>query len=192
MKNLVLATLIGLSAQTTFALGIGLDLGLNLGLGLGQIATGGNGCPNGSVTVRESDRGLTLYYSNDMTAGQDWEKRIERISCNVRLPINVPAGLRLVTESRTQGFAWVEGDEVKVREELFLVGSRGEVVERKLSTGDFTLEAPEHGHLRSGCGQDVILAANLSATVLKKSGSLTDSFVAVDKTVIKIKFERCD
>ena len=187
MKTLLLALIFNVAAVLFFSTAFANSAG--------GIAAAGNGCPNGNIQVEQDEldpSSLVVRYSDQMQAGQDAARRLERVSCNLRIPLEVPQGMRLTVEVATTGFSWVDGDRVSARQELFLAGSQGIVDEQQLESSDFLLGVPVGQVVQTACGQATILALNLNGTVIKKASSLTDSFVAFDKSVLRFTWEQCD
>ncbi|AZZ37735.1 hypothetical protein CIK05_13320 [Bdellovibrio sp. qaytius] len=187
MKTLLLALMFNLAAVLFFSTAFASDAG--------GIASGGNGCPNGDIQVEQDEldpSSLVVRYSDQMQAGQDGARRLERKSCNLRIPLDVPQGMRLTVEVATVGYASVNEDRVSARQELFLAGAQGIVDDQQLSSGDFLLGIPVGQVVQTACGQSTILALNLNGTVLKKANSLTDSLLAIEKSVLHFTWEQCD
>jgi len=186
MKTLLLALAFNLAAVLFFSTAFASNAG--------GIAAAGNGCPNGDIQVdldEEDSSSLVIRYSDQMQAGQDSARRLERKSCNLRIPLEVPKGLRLTVEVATIGFASVDDDRVSARQELFLVGSLGIVDDQQLDSGHFLLGVPVGQVVQTACGESTILALNLNGTVIKKAHSLTDSLLTIEKTVLRFAWEQC-
>lgn len=186
MKTLLLALIFNIAALMFFSTAFAQA---------GQIVAGGNGCPNGDIQIEQDDfepESLVVRYSEQMQAGQDSSKRLERKSCNLRIPLDIPKGLRLTVEVATIGYASVDGDRVSAQQELFLAGSLGIVDEQQLQSSHFLLGIPVSQVVQTACGQSTILALNLNGTVIKKAHNLTDSFLSFEKTVLRFHWEQCD
>lgn len=187
MKTLLLALMFNLAAVLFFSTAFADSAH--------GIAAAGNGCPDGDIQVdidQNDSSNLVIRYSDQMQAGADAKRRVERKSCNLRIPLEVPEGLRLTVEVGTIGFASVEGDRVYARQELFLAGDQGDAHERELQTGHFLLGVPAGQRVQTACGQSAMLALNLNSTVVKKSfQAMQDSFIGIDKTMLRFTWEQC-
>lgn len=185
MKTLLLALIFNIAALMFFSTAFAQA---------GQIVAGGNGCPNNDIQIEQDEfepESLVVRYSDQMQAGQDSSKRLERKSCNLRIPLDIPKGLRLTVEVATIGYASVDGDRVSASQELFLAGEQGIVDEQQLQSGHLLLGIPVGQVVQTACGQSTILALNLNGTVIKKAHSLTDSFLSFEKTVLRFHWEQC-
>ncbi|MES2801462.1 MAG: DUF4360 domain-containing protein [Bdellovibrionota bacterium] len=186
MKTLLLALIFNIAALMFFSTAFAQA---------GGIAAAGNGCPNGEVQIEQDEYEpelLVVRYSEKMQAGQDSSKRLERKSCNLRIPLDIPQGLRLTVEVETMGYASVDRDRASASQELFLAGEQGIVDEQQLQSSHFLLGVPVGQLVQTACGQSTILALNLNGTVIKKAHSLTDSFLSFEKTVLHFHWEQCD
>ena len=187
MKTLLLALVFNMAAVLFFSTAFASSAG--------GIIAAGNGCPNNDVQIEQADFDpsvLTIHYSDKMQAGLDSARRLERVSCNLRIPLQVPQGMRLTVEVATTGYSWVDGDRVSARQELFLAGSQGIVDEQQLETGDLLLGIPAGQVVQTACGQETMLALNLNGTVIKKAQSLTDSVLVIERTHLRFTWEQCD
>ena len=157
----------------------------------------GTGCPAESATIVQSENGYSLSFDSYLAIA-DSEKSLDRKSCNIALPVKIPAGLKVsIASTELTGFAFVPKDgQAQMSVQSFLAGGdQGEKSDLKFDPGfrgavDFMPELSEDHW--SQCGQDAILRVNTSVLVQSgKSGGR--SIVLVDSgSLANIKVQRCD
>jgi hypothetical protein len=177
-------------------------------LELGQPAYGGNGCPQGSasVSLTEDRKTMSVLFDHFIAeAGSTTGRRIDRASCNMRIPVRPMPGYSVaIIQADYRGFNAVPAGSASTtfNSEFFFVGSRGPKTTRKFTgplADEFTISADSAAAVWSPCGQEVILAVNSSATAISNSAMQQTMMVvdSVDMTThdlglqYSLSFRRC-
>lgn len=101
------------------------------GLKLGQPAYGGTGCPAGSasVTLSPDETALSILFDAYLAeAGSVTGKTVDRKSCNISIPVQVPSGYSVsIFQVDYRGFNLIPaaGAYTRMDTEYFWAGSRG-------------------------------------------------------------------
>ena len=144
---------------------------------LGQPSYGGNGCPAGSASVSITEDGKTMSVLFDQfsaEAGNTTGRRIDRKSCNLRVPIKVPQGYSVALIGIDyRGFNAIPGSGAytEFNAEYFYAGSRGPRFTRRFQ-GPQSNEYLINNKLIatslvwSQCGAEVIFGINAAATAM--------------------------
>lgn len=157
---------------------------------MGQIAISGSGCPQGDAYFDAVEDRILIHY-NQMNVSNGDGRTISRAACNLRLPLTVPSGTRLVSEliSSAEADVWAN-NKVILSQELFFVGSSEVRQEEQIQqqNGEVILSSS----ISTSCGpkKNVILAYNLNATLLSLSKQV-DSSAIVRTSALTLRFERC-
>lgn len=189
-------TAVGLFASTTHA----------EGLRLGLPAYGGTGCPAGSASVNLSpdEAALSILFdSYVLEAGGTTGKRLDRKSCNISIPVEVPQGYSVaIFQVDYRGFNLIpRGGMSRFDSEYFWAGSRGPRQTRVFSgptQDNYTLTdmLVASTLVWTPCGASVNLRANTSMLVQTNS-SLQQAMATVDSADISsgliyhIQWRRC-
>lgn len=183
-----------MKAFLTLATTLILALSAEAQISLGQPSYGGNGCPSGSASVSLTEDGKTmsvLFDSFKAEAGNTTARRIDRASCNLRVPINVPQGYSVALISVDyRGFNAVPGNGAYTQfdAEYFYAGSRGPRFSKRFAgpTSDEYLinnQLVATNMVWSPCGQQVIFGINASATAMANS-QMQQTMMIVDSADI--------
>lgn len=165
MKNLAYVLALTLAAVSTTAKADGIRLGTP--------EAGGNGCPAGTVgaSVSPDETSLSILFDQFMAeAGGDSGKTMDRKSCNIAIPVHVPAGLSVsIIAVDYRGFnSLPAGATARMSAEYFFAGSQGprfaENFRGPLSE-DFLFNNTMAAVAWSPCGADTILRVNASTLV---------------------------
>ena len=144
---------------------------------LGQPSYGGSGCPAGSASVSITEDGKTMSVLFDQfaaEAGNTTGRRIDRKSCNLRVPIKVPQGFSVALIGVDyRGFNAIPGSGAytEFNAEYFYAGSRGPRFTRRFQ-GPQSNEYLINNKLIatslvwSQCGAEVIFGINAAATAM--------------------------
>lgn len=175
-----------------------------LGTILGEPTIGGNGCPQGSVSLTLGEEAKTLAINFEEYAVELWGRRkLDRKSCQLAIPVHLPKGLTVsLVALDYSGYNYLpDGATTTLTTETFFAGTQGE----KLAT-DFVGALDDSFHVNqtvgldnaisSECKQDVILRVNSS---LKARGneygdylySAVDSLNASGGIVYRLRFAKC-
>lgn len=149
-------------------------------ISLGEPAYGGNGCPAGSASITVTGDGQTmsvLFDSFAAEAGNTTGRRVDRKSCNLRVPVRVPNGYSVALIGVDyRGFNAIPGAGAynDFRAEYFYAGSRGPVFQKR-----FVGPQADSFHINnkliatnliwSACSKEVIFSINASATSMSNS-----------------------
>ena len=104
---------------------------LQSGIKLGDPSYGGTGCPAGtaSVTLSPSQDALSILFDQFVAeAGGIYGRRVDRKSCNLSIPVQIPQGYSVaVIQTDYRGFNLVPamGAMNKIESEYFWAGIRG-------------------------------------------------------------------
>ena len=201
-RSLVLASLSGLALTAVS----GVALADGPGIRLGQPSYGGNGCPQGtaSAVLSPDQQSLSVLFDQfQASAGGSTGKQVDRVSCNVAIPVTVPQGFSIsVFKIDYRGFASVPfGGNAQFDSEYFFAGSQGPHYSRQFgggSQGDFTLTdtVAAQAVVWSACGADVNLRSNANLMV-QTNQQYDDTMASIDsqdvdaKIVYSIQWRRC-
>jgi hypothetical protein len=142
-------------------------------ISLGQPSYGGTGCPGGtaSAVLSPDAKSLSLLF-DAYTVEAMGQKRVDRKSCNVAIPVHVPHGLSLsIVQVDYRGFnSLPQGALSSFNVEYFFAGQKGPKYQRNFSgpvTSDFLVQNPllVSAIVWSPCGADTILRTNSSMSV---------------------------
>ena len=175
MKGLCLATL----TMSTAAMA-------NLNdIQIGVPGYGGNGCPanSASVTLSDDKKSLSLIFDQFITEAGGMNKKIERKTCNIAIPVHVPQGMSVsVINVDYRGYVSLPTQATaRLTAEYFLAGSVGPRFD-KTFTGrtdtDYTFknDIGIQAQVWSPCGADTILRVN--AAMLVRTNRYNDEALA--------------
>ncbi len=190
----------------TVGLVMGSSAFAQVGVQLGTPAFGGNGCPAGTASASISNDGKAVSILFDqyvVEAGRPTNRRLDRKSCNVSVPVHVPNGYSVaVFKVDYRGFnALPRGASSQFNVEYFFAGSRGPRYTRDF-TGPLEDEYMITNNLVasslvwSACGEQVILRANSSMRATTNSRN-DQTLATVDSAdvqaglVYHLQFRRC-
>ena len=176
------------------------------GVRLGTPAFGGNGCPAGTASASITNDGQTLSILFDeyiAEAGRTTNRRMDRKSCNVSVPVLVPQGFSVaVFKVDYRGFnSLPSGANSQFNVEYFFAGSqgprytenfRGPLEDDYLITNRLLATSL----VWSPCGQQVILRANSSMRATANSRmdqtmSTVDSADVESGLIYHLQWKRC-
>lgn len=149
-------------------------------ISLGEPAYGGNGCPAGSASITVTGDGQTmsvLFDSFAAEAGDTTGRRVDRKSCNLRVPVRVPNGYSVALIGVDyRGFNAIPGAGAynQFRAEYFYAGSRGPVFNKRFvgpqaDSFHITNKLIATNLIWSACSKEVIFSINASATSMSNS-----------------------
>lgn len=141
-------------------------------LRLGTAAYGGTGCPGGSasVTVSPDQSALSILFDSYVAeSGGSTGKMIDRKSCNISVPVQVPQGYSVaIFQVDYRGYGAVPyGAQAKFDAEYFWAGARGPKISRVLAgpyNDNYTLtdQIIASSTVWTPCGASVNLRLNTS------------------------------
>lgn len=196
MRKLLLSTLVFAAALSAKAQDIT----------LGEPGYGGNGCPQGSASAILSPDGTELSILFDQMiaeAGNLAGKRLDRKSCNLAIPINIPQGYSVsLLKVDYRGFNLVPmGATNRLAVEYFFAGARGPRVDRVFRgplSDNFmvTDQLIASAMVWSPCGAQVNFRVNANITAQSNMrGDQTmaslDSTDVSAKLLYKLQWRRC-
>ncbi len=155
-----------------------------------QTSYGGNGCPAGSANVAVSPDGQELNFLFDNFVALGNIATESRKSCNISIPIKVPAGFQVsIDDMDYQGYV-APGTKGILRSEYFFAGSRGSVLQRTFNgetNYDVRDSISSSQYAWSACGESVNMRLNISMTAIG-AGKAT-----IDKSPqIHFKYRSCN
>ena len=178
----------------------------NAQLKLGEASYGGTGCPAGTASVMLSPDSTALSILFDTyvaEAGNTTGRRVDRMSCNVTVPVTVPNGYSVaIFQVDYRGFNLVpRGGMNRFDVEYFWAGARGPRISR-IFTGpnsdNFTLtdNLIASSVIWSPCGQSVSLRVNSSMMAqsnarMEQTMGILDSADVSSGLIYHLQFRRC-
>lgn len=196
MRNRVLALL---AALTLLAISPAHAQGITLG----KPGYGGNGCPGGSASVSLSRDGKSLTLRFDrykVSAGGSSGRSFDRKTCNLSIPVSVPAGksVSVLSVSYRGANRLPAGASAQFNVEHFVAGGRGKVFKRTFDgpdQGNFTISDKLTAKSWSACGADVILRTNSSVRVTTKANKAASVSVGAQNIrsaiVYSLQYRNC-
>lgn len=197
MKRVLLSTFVLLAALSAEA----------SRLSLGQPGYGGTGCPAGSasVTLSPDQQALSILFdSYVMEAGESTQKTVDRKSCNVTIPVQVPQGYSVsVFQVDYRGYNLVpRGGQARFDAEYFWAGSRGPKISRIFSgpiNDNYTItdRLLANTLVWTPCGASVNLRVNTSMMVRtnayrEQAMSTVDSADVSSGVIYHLQWRRCN
>ena len=161
---------------------------------LGQPQYGGNGCPSGTASISLTEDGKTMSVLFDQfkaEAGNTTGRRVDRSSCNLRIPVQVPQGYSMALigiDYRGFNAVPVGGAYTEFNAEYFYAGARGPRFSRRFQgpqSGEYLInnQLVATNLVWSPCGREVIFGINASATAMAPS-SMQQTMMVVDSADI--------
>jgi hypothetical protein len=175
-------------------------------LRLGDPAYGGSGCPAGtaSVNVSPNNDAISILFDQFMTeAGQTTGRRIDRKSCNISIPVQVPQGYSVaIFTVDYRGFNAVpRGGMNRLDSEYFWAGSRGPRISRSFygpTNDNFTVtdDLMAQTLVWAPCGASVNLRVNASMMSqsnrsMEQTIGMVDSADISSALIYHIQWRRC-
>ena len=143
---------------------------------LGQVELGGNGCLESTASLNEEGTGVLLDFNNFNVQAGGLYTHLERKSCNLAVPLDVPAGYQVaLVPGEMTGSADIKSKTtLKVSLSTFIAGNKGTT--NKLTIDDSTLESFSLGGTQglkmiefSKCEESIILRVNMSLFLKSKN-----------------------
>ena len=157
------------------------------GLVLGKPGYGGTGCPGGtaSVSLGGGGKSLSVSFSRYLAVADGRTgKTLDRKSCGLAIPVNVPAGVSvsILSMTFTGSNALPAGTRSDIRFESFFTGGHGPVFTKSFSgplQGGFSVKqsVAVSSTVWSSCGADVILRTNSSLIARSTPGQKASSSI---------------
>jgi hypothetical protein len=197
---------------------LGVSLGMMIstaalaqGLQIGQPQTGGNGCPQGTVSATVDPSGQAVSFLFDQyiaEAGGITGKRLDRKSCNIAIPIQVPNGYSVaLLKVDYRGYNLVPvGGQNRFEVEYFWAGSRGPRISQTFRAPSYNRPLDESFSVTdqliattvvwSACGESVNFRINSSMTAQSNSSmqqamAILDSADVSGELKYHFQFRRC-
>lgn len=135
----------------------------------GEPAYGGSGCPDGTGMVVRGFSNQAAAYVFDSYAVGDGKRSVDRKTCAIAIPVDVPAGVSVAV--RNVGFRGAaklpDGLDATLSVEAFSAGETGEIVELPFTGPSNTgflrfVTVPDDQLDWSACGEDINLRVNTS------------------------------
>jgi hypothetical protein len=176
------------------------------GVTLGQPSYGGNGCPAGtaSATLSPDSTSLSLLFDQyQVEAGGITGRNVDRKSCNVAIPVNVPQGYSVsILKIDYRGFnALPIGANSTFNVEYFFAGQQGPAFQKNFSgplNDNFTLSNTliAEAVVWSACGAQVTLRTNTSLMAQtnwagEQAMATVDSADVNASVIYRLQWKRC-
>ena len=176
------------------------------GLRLGHPSTGGNGCPGGTVSTSLSpdESQLSILFDQFVAeAGPGVGKTIDRKSCNISIPVDVPGGYSVsIVGVDYRGFIGLPSRRSMARfsAEYFFANMRGPRMQKNFYGAQMTDYLIENdlivsAQVWSPCGASTNLRIN--AAIMLQNSDRDDAIATVDSADIssgllyQLQFRRC-
>ena len=176
-------------------------------LRLGAPAYGGTGCPAGtaSVSVSPDETSLSILFDNYVAeAGYTTNRSVDRKSCNITIPVQVPQGYSVsVFQVDYRGFNAVpRGASTRFDAEYFWAGSRGPRLSKTFYgpiNNNYTLtdELQANTVVWAPCGASVNLRVNTSM-MARSNSQFEQTMGTVDSAdfssglIYHLRWRRCN
>lgn len=187
-------------------LSVALPAFAQVGLRLGHPSTGGNGCPVGTVstTLSPDETQLSVLFDQFVAeAGPGVGKTIDRKSCNIAIPVEVPGGYSVsIVGVDYRGFVGLPSRRASARfsAEYFFANMPGPRMQRNFigaQTTDYLIENDliVSAQVWSPCGASTNLRINAAIMLTNTDGN--DAIATVDSADIssgllyQLQFRRC-
>lgn len=173
---------------------------------LGTPAYGGNGCParTASVTVSPDQSAISVLFDQFITeAGNTTGRRLDRKSCNLSIPVQVPNGYSVaILQVDYRGYNAVpRGGYNRFEAEYFWAGARGPKIARQFNgpvNDSYTLtdDLVASTVVWSPCGANINMRINASMMSMSNSRmeqtlGTVDSVDLSSGLIYHIQFRRC-
>lgn len=178
------------------------------GLKLGVPAYGGNGCPGGSaaVTVSPAEDAISILFDQFIAeAGNTTGRRVDRKSCSITIPVQVPQGYSVaVFQTDYRGFNLLPGNGAYSRldTEYFWAGIRGPRFTKMYNGPVADNYTQSNGVIATAlvwtpCGASVNLRVNSSAMVqsnaqMEQAMMTVDSMDVSSGLIYHLQWRRCN
>ncbi|HLE11205.1 MAG: hypothetical protein A2504_12455 [Bdellovibrionales bacterium RIFOXYD12_FULL_39_22] len=151
-------------------------------LSFGHPEVGGSGCADETVSYSFDYELNALNIEFDGYVSITKGKTIKRVTCNMAIPVSVPAGMQVGIVVQTLDFSSYLSSNVRGRIgfEYFLAGGVGNPVSIDLPTGHIFGSIGNEEIIWSGCGEDVNLRLNTSILLRNSSPSSRRSWAWVE------------
>jgi hypothetical protein len=153
----------------------------------GNVALGGSGCPEGSASATVSPDGQEISILFDKFIADATKPTESRKSCNLAIPIKVPAGFQVsLYTADYRGYIAPETTG-KLRVEYFFAGQKGPVYQKQL-TGETDYNETQQllASSFSACGDSVNMRVNASMVAKGKGIATVDTLDLAHQTVVSI------
>lgn len=173
---------------------------------LGYPTTGGTGCPGGSASASVAPDGssLSIIFDSFVTeAGPASGRTIDRKSCNIAVPVQVPSGYSVsIISVDYRGFVSLpQGAQAQMSAEYFFAGSQGPRFAQNFrgrmdQNYTFNNRLGVQAMVWSPCGADVQLRVN--AAMMVRNTTYQDAMATVDSAdmsagiIYQIQMRRCN
>lgn len=175
-------------------------------ISLGEPAVAGSGCPAGTVatTLSPDAKQLSILFDQYIVEAGSNNKKMDRKSCNVAIPVHVPQGYSVsIFQIDYRGYTYIpQGGSGRFNVEYFFAGSRGPRMAKTFRGGTdqdftFTNKLAARALVWSRCGADVNLRAN-SSMMIRTNQAYDDALGSVDSMdissgiIFHIQWKRCN
>lgn len=173
---------------------------------LGTPSYGGNGCPSGSASVNVSpdQSAISVLFDQFITeAGNTTGRRLDRKSCNLSIPVQVPNGYSVaILQVDYRGYNAVpRGGYNRFEAEYFWAGARGPRITRQFNgpiNDSYTLtdDLVASTIVWSPCGASINMRINASMMSMANSRmeqtlGTVDSVDLSSGLIYHVQFRRC-
>jgi len=162
---------------------------------VGTIKYGGTGCPQGTLTESIAQNGRVLILTPDnfsVESSTDRGKSMDRRSCNLSIPIQVPEYMQVALSTVISGSGSKSEDgSLRISQTLFNLKEApvsNVHLEKELVSGEQSLHLNSRfdgGLTWSDCGQGTVLRTNM---ILAANGN---AYGAIDAIEVRLHFRTC-
>jgi hypothetical protein len=155
---------------------------------------GGSGCPADSARIKVNSNGrkLILLFDKFVAVGSDASQ--SRKSCNISIPIKVPAGYQIsLSDAEFRGYVSPR-TQATLRSEYFFAGQRGPTFVRNFAgAANYAVRdrPAEFANVWSACGESVNMRVNSSMTARGQGQATVDSLKLGGGLIYNLKYRPC-
>ncbi len=153
----------------------------------------GSGCDRGSSVVQVNSAGTAINVSLSKLKVSHKHEAIDRATCNLSLPVAVPAGKKLVINRIRikESYKLSQNSKVKLAVSAFFPGQLGETLSQELSHDAGQLVLSKKVRVVSGCGESTIVRFNSSLTMTSNEDAAHSDKAAISAISLRLNFIDC-
>ena len=153
----------------------------------------GSGCDQASSVVQLSRSGTSVTVSLSKFKVAYNGSPFERATCNLALPVVVPAGKKLVINKikLKESYKLGQHSKVKVAVSAFFPGQQGESVAQVLGQDSGSFVLSKKVNVESGCGESTTVRFNSSLLLTSEAGASQSDQAAISSIALTLKFVDC-
>jgi len=153
----------------------------------------GTGCDQTSSVVQINRARTAINVSFSKFKVSHNGAALDRSTCNLALPVMVPAGKKLVIYKITikESYKLSPHSKVKLAVSAFFPGQPGETLAQTLSNDSGQVVLSKKVRVVSGCGESTIVRFNSSLTMMSEQGAYHSDKASISSVGLALKFVDC-